>query len=63
MNKYKILKEYEQTLMMIEDVIGASTTNNFELMRIGKLLFDYRFLTCSKSDDFPKYFLTKKCLF
>ena len=60
MNKYKILKEYEQTLIMIEDVIGASTTNNFELMRIGRLLFDDRFITCSTSDDFPKYVFNKE---
>ena len=56
MNKqFKILKEYEQNLMMIEDLIGASTTNNFQIYKICRLLFDSRFLTCSTSDDWPKY--------
>ena len=37
MNYYYILKEYEQNLMYIEDILKtSSTTNNFQLEKLCK---------------------------
>ena len=44
MSKYHILKEYETNLMNINDILGNGSTDNIQLYKIGKLLFDKRFI-------------------
>ena len=53
--KYTILKEYEQTLMYLQDIIGSKTTNNVQLERIGKYIFGDKFIGVFSADKFPKY--------
>ncbi len=56
MSKYIILKEYEENLMYIDDVLKkAGTTNNIELSRLGKGIFGELFLGVFSADKFPKY--------
>ena len=51
---YYILKEYEQNLMYIEDILKASsTTNNFQLEKLCKYLFDSLFLSVFTADKYP----------
>jgi hypothetical protein len=53
---YVILKEYEQNLMNIEDVLKtSSTTDNFKLEKLGKKLFGNLFLGVFTADKYPKY--------
>ena len=53
---YVILKEYEQNLMNIEDVLKtSSTTDNFKLEKVGKKLFGNLFLGVFTADKYPKY--------
>ena len=35
MSKYQILKKYEQTLMDVEDILGASVTTDAQLTDLG----------------------------
>ena len=45
MNYYYILKEYEQNLMYIEDILKtSSTTNNFQLEKLCKKIFGDLFI-------------------
>ena len=55
MSNYKILKEYEQTLMNLQDIIGSKTTNNVQLERIGKYIFGDKFIGVFSSNYFPHY--------
>ena len=56
MIKFTILSEYEKNLMYIDDVLNKSgTTNNIELIKLGKMLFGDLFLGVFASDQFPKY--------
>ena len=55
MSKYKILREYENSLMHIEDIIGPNETTNIQLDILGKRIFGERFLGVFSSDTFPKY--------
>ena len=54
-DKYDILKEYEEILMKIEDMIGTKSTNNIELEKIGENLYGERFIGVFSADEFPKY--------
>ena len=38
MSKYKLLKQYEQQLMQIENLLSNSTTNNIQLNKLGLLV-------------------------
>ena len=50
-----ILKEYEQNLMYIEDVLKtSSTTNNIQLEKLCKNLFDGLFIGVFTADKYPK---------
>ena len=52
MNYYYILKEYEQYLIHIEDVLKtSSTTNNFQLENLCKNLFG-----AFTADKYPTHF-------
>ena len=60
---YSILKEYEQNLLYIEDVLKtSSTTNNIQLEKLCKNLFDDLFIGVFTSDKYPKIFQMVKCL-
>ena len=51
MNYYYILKEYEQNLMYVEDILKTpSTTNNFQLEKYCKKLFG-----AFPADKYPKH--------
>ena len=52
---YSILKEYEQNLLYIEDVLKtSSTTNNIQLEKLCKNLFDDLFIGVFTADKYPK---------
>ena len=53
-SKYTILKNYEQILMMIEDILGDGETDNVQLYNLGKCLFGNNFLNVYSADTFPK---------
>ena len=56
MNYYYILKEYEQNLVYIEDILKtSSTTNNFQLEKLCKKLFGDLFIGVFTADKYPKY--------
>ena len=56
MNYYYILKEYEQNLMYIEDILKtSSTTNNFQLEKLSKNIFGDLFIGVFTADKYPKY--------
>ena len=52
---YYILKEYEQNLMYIEDVLKtSSTTNNIQLEKLCKKSFGDLFIGVFTADKYPK---------
>ena len=61
MSKYQILKEYEQNLMQIEDLIGASITDNHKLDKLGSLLFGTNYIGTFSSDYFPHHIKNEQC--
>lgn len=61
MSKYAILKEYEQNLMYIEDLIGSGITNNLQLNKLGHELFGDNYIGTLSSDMFPKYISNEQC--
>ena len=53
---YYILKEYEQNLMYTKDVLKtSSTTNNIQLEKLCKNLFDDLFTGVFTADKYPKH--------
>ena len=61
MSKYRIIKDYEQALMLIQDIIGANITNNEQLTRLGNLLFNSNYLGSFPSNKMPKYIKENQC--
>ena len=61
MSKYKILKEYDQTLMRIEDILGSGVTNNLQLTNLGYQLFGNNYIGTWSSDQMPKYIKENQC--
>ena len=55
MSKYTILKTYENDLMMIEDILGSGATNNIQLDKLCKYIFQNRFKGVFTSDEFPQH--------
>ena len=49
--KYNILKDFDDCLMRIEDIIGDKTTTNTQLLKLGKQLFGDRFKGVYCSDQ------------
>ena len=49
--KYNILKDFDDCLMRIEDIIGDKTTTNIQLLILGKQLFGDRFKNVYCADD------------
>ena len=54
MAKYQILKEYEQNLMHLEDILGSGITNNIQLDSLGHYLFGKKYLGTYSSDTYPR---------
>ena len=61
MSKYQILKYYEQSLVMIEDILGSGVTNNLQLNKLGHELFGNDYIGTLCSDQLPKYIKEKQC--
>ena len=60
-NKYKILNDYEHTLMLVEDVLGSKVTTNTQLDNLGFHLFGNDYLGTFPSDKMPKYAKDRNC--
>ena len=60
MSKYEILKEYEQNLMLIEDILGPGVTTNVQLDKLCYYLFN-NYLGTFSSEKFPKHILKSQC--
>ena len=61
MSKYQILKDYEQILMIIEDVLGAGVTNNIQLTTLAIQILGNDYLGTFSSDKMPKYIRDNQC--
>ena len=61
MSKYKILKDYEQTLMIVEDMLGPGVTTNIQLDMLGHLIFGSDYLGTYSSDQMPKSVKDNQC--
>ena len=61
MSKYKILKEYEQVLMTLENIIGSGSTDNEQLDKLGSYIFGKDYLGTLCSDQMPKYIKNDQC--
>ena len=61
MSKCQILKQYEQTLMDIEDILGASVTTDAQLTDSGYKNFKNDYLGTFSSDKMPKYIKNNQC--
>ena len=53
MSKYQILKQYEQVLRDIEDILGSGVTTNDQLDKIGYSVFKNDYLGTFSSDKMP----------
>ena len=63
MNYYYILKEYEQNLMYIEDILKtSSTTNNFQLEKLCKKYLVIYLLVFLLLINIQNMFQMVKCL-
>ena len=62
MSDYKILKEYNENLMMLIDILGNGSTNNIELEKIGKYLFGDLFKGVYASDQMPLLKNNEMCI-
>ena len=62
MTDYNILKEYEQNLMYLHDVLGNGTTNNMELNKICLYLFGNVFKGVYSSDQMPSLKNNEMCI-
>ncbi len=61
MSKYQILKDYEQILMLIEDILGPGVTNIEQLTLLGVQIFGLDYLGTFSSDKMPKYIRENNC--
>ena len=62
MNSYKILKEYENNLELLEDILGNESTTDIELLKIGTLLFIDRFVGVFPSDKMKRLKNNQMCI-
>ena len=56
-----MLKQYEQTLMDIEDILGSGVTTNDQLDKLGYSIFKNDYLGTYSSDKMPKYIKNNQC--
>ena len=61
MSKYKILKDYEQVLMDVEDVLGSGVTTNDQLDKLGYSIFKNDYLGTFSSDKMPARIKDNQC--
>ena len=61
MSKYQILKDYENVLRDVEDVLGASVTTDAQLTDLGYRIFKNDYLGTFSSDKMPKYIKNNQC--
>ena len=61
MNKYQILKQYEQTLMHIEDILGASVTTDSQLTDLGYKIFKNDYLGTFSNNKMPLRIKDNQC--
>ena len=61
MSKYIVLKNYEQTLMGIEDILGASVTTDSQLTDLGYKIFKNDYLGTFSSDNTPLRIKDNQC--
>ena len=61
MSKYQILKQYEQTLMDIEDILGASVTTDSQITYLGYKIFKNDYLGTFSSDKMPLRIKDNQC--
>ena len=54
MSKYKVYtKDYEQTLITVQDIISDGVTTNQQLDRLGSMVFGLDYLSTGGSDQLP----------
>ena len=61
-NKYMILKEFENNLIHIVDLLGTKATDNIELYKLGKYIFDKRFIGVFASNEIPNLKNNEMCI-
>ena len=59
--EYRILKKYNEVLMMTEDIIGSGTTDNTQLDNLGKYIFGEDYIGTFSSDEMPKLIKENQC--
>ena len=62
MSQYKILKEYETNLTLLEDIIGDGPTDNIELNKVCKYLFGNLFIGVYSDDKIPLLNNNQMCI-
>ena len=62
MSKYRKLKNYEQVLMDVEDILGSGVTTNDQLDKIGNSVFKNDCLGTFSSDKMPARIKDNQCL-
>ena len=60
--KFVILKEYENNLTLLMDILGSGTTDNIELNKIGKLLFGDAFVGVFSSNKMKPLNNNEMCI-
>ena len=60
-SKYTITKYYHDTLKYVEDIIGSKATNNLQLTKLCKFLFDSHYRGTYTSDGFPSNIKNNDC--
>ena len=61
MSKYQILKDYENVLRDVEDVLGASVTTDAQLTDLGYRIFKNEYLGTYSSDKMPLSIKDNQC--
>ena len=61
MSKYKILKDYETSLMDVEDILGSGVTTDAQLTDLGYRIFKNDYLGTFSSDKMPIRIKDNQC--
>ena len=61
MSKYQILKQYEQVLMDVEDILGSTVTTNDQLGKLGYSIFKNDYLGTYSRDKMPTRIKDNQC--
>ena len=60
--KFVILKEYENNLALLMNILGSGTTDNIELNKIGKILFGDAFVGVFSSNKMKPLNNNEMCI-